>query len=492
MTRQNVGNLLMVNLISLLLSAGGGLYGPCVYQYVYRRIAYDLQLISHTNGTEPLWHPCNKSSHKDSSEDEAQKRSAHLLMQFSLLTTIPALFVNAFLGAYSDFIGRRFLFTVTVVGYVCQYGSAAVVSFLQLDLRWLFLGHVLNGCCGSFYSFLLAINAYNADNTPPSSTRTLGMALIGAGGAVGTAGGVLASGYFIEGTGFSYPLLTATILACLVLILELLFLAETRPREPGRRCPSPAHALKDVFGFYFLKAASSESDKAKVVIEEDFPRRQGSAGQDEHVDLNHLVNHPPTQIDRRPEYRLGIAVFFLGLVPQLGGIDVLYVMNKPFCWRPKTIGNFNTIKQVVQHFLAPVALKLMSRCMNDGSIGVVGMVSMGGGYLVMALAYTDWMVYLAPAVGFMTSLGTYSIRSLMSQRAPAGKQGSLFSGQAVVETLCGLTAGLLFNLVYSTTVDKYRGAAYLTMDGVTLMAIICMGPMENISTLKVPEDERKI
>lgn len=327
-------------------------------------------------------HPC-WSNGSGGVQEAAQQQAAHKLTQLVLAASLPALLTNVLLGAYSDYIGRRLLFSVSLTGYLFQFSVPALVAFLHLRLDWLLVGHVLSGVCGSFYAFLLAVNVYNADNTPPDSTRTLGMAVLGTGGSLASIAGALGGGFMIEYGGYAYPFLVAALLAGLALIVHAVCLAETRPHQAGVQCPSPSQAVKDVFGFYVLKSASSEPAQCDVLS-------RGGV-------LDPLIPHQqPVAGDRRLEYCLGLLVFFLVLMPLLGsgGIDTLYVLNRPFCWSPSKIGVYNTVRGLLQHCLSLLALRLLARVVGDAWIGGLGMLSMGAGFLTMGLAHTDWMLYV--------------------------------------------------------------------------------------------------
>ena len=309
-------------------------------------------------------------------------------LQFRLALVLPALVTIIPIGAYSDYLGRRFLFLIAIVGFFFQDGVAAVVVLLDLDLNWLFLGVLLSGCCGGPFTTDLAVYAYTADNTPASGVRTLSIALAGAGSALSTIAGLLGGGYFIQDVGFFYPLLTSNLLLLLAIVLTAAFLEETNPlRASGgsiREWPPLLVAMKSVFGFYFSRSASAEPAARNG--------RSHDSLSSEEVDIVHRTDTR----DRRLEYSLGIAVFFFSVLPSIGleNINMLYEMNEPFCWDSKTIGVFNTLRAILQHFLSIGALRTLSWRMREEWIGAMGFVSMGGGFLVMAFATHDWMLYV--------------------------------------------------------------------------------------------------
>ena len=320
----------------------------------------------------------------------AQSSASDKSLQFDLALALPSLPAILLLGAYSDHLGRRFLFFASFVGFILRDGVAAAVVFFDLDLNWMFLGIVLNGCCGGTYTVTLAVNAYTADNTPATRVRTMGIALAEVGSALSTIAGLLGGGYFIQAVGFFYPFLATNGLLILAIVLTAVFLEEADHfRSSGgsiRHWPSPLQAVKCVFGFYFSKSVSASAEPAAAKRDRGVSVRGESA---------EVVQHAVT-FDRRLENSLGIAAFFLAVLPSigLGRINMLYVMNQPFCWDSKTMGLYNAVRVVLQHFLGIAALKTLSSRVREEWIGVMGFLSMGGGFLVMAFAAHDWMLYV--------------------------------------------------------------------------------------------------
>lgn len=321
----------------------------------------------------------------------AQSSASDKSLQFDLALALPSLLAILLLGAYSDHLGRRFLFFASFVGFVLQDCVAAAVVFLDLDLNWMFLGIVLNGCCGGTYTAALAVNAYTAENTPATRVRTLGMALSEVGSALSTIAGLLGGGYFIQAVGFFYPFLATNVLLILAIVLTAAFLEETdhfRSRGGSiRHWPSPLQAVKCVFGFYFSKSVSASAEPAAA------KRGRGVSVRGENAEV---VQQHAVTFDRRLENSLGIVAFFFAVLPSigLGRINMLYVMNEPFCWDSKMMGLYNAVRVVLQHFLSIAALKTLSSRVREEWIGVMGFLSMGGGFLVMAFAAHDWMLYV--------------------------------------------------------------------------------------------------
>lgn len=297
------------------------------------------------------------------------------MLQFTLVFSFVSLVSNLFLGAYSDYFGRRFLFFVVIFGIVCRNVNAAVVARMEMDINWIYLGGLIHSCCGSYFALILAVSAYTADNTTANSSRTVWLALIGVVEGMASVVGQLGGGYFIRETGFFYPFLTSGIISVVVFVMMFFFLKEThvRPSRDVTRFPTPLQAVKDVFGFYFLQSTSKE-------LEERSPAKQTVARR--------------ANIQRKQ--RLEICLFFLVLLPPFGAynIETLYLINIPFCWESNKIGTYLTLKIVLSHCFSLLLVKLLTRITRDEFVGLIGLVSSASGFLLMGFAYEDWMVYV--------------------------------------------------------------------------------------------------
>ena len=148
--------------------------------------------------------------------------------------------------------------------------------------------------------------------------------------------------------------------------------------------------LKGIFGFYFCKLDSAEPGLKKG---------GGHSAEGEHtLDLSQEAAVAPR--DRRVEYCLAVVVFFFAVLPEmaLGTINMLYVMNEPFCWDSEKIGIYTATRGIIQRLVSLTVLKTTVQCIREEGIGVLSMLSMAGGFLVMALASHDWMLYLGKDV----------------------------------------------------------------------------------------------
>ncbi|XP_050405764.1 uncharacterized protein LOC126821395 [Patella vulgata] len=108
----------------------------------------------------------------------AQEDSTAKLFQYSLASSIPAILTNLMLGSYSDFIGRKTIFIIMLVGRLVRDITTVVVVNFTLDLNFFFIGYGTDGLLGSVFAFYMAAFAFAADVTPPHKTRALALTVL--------------------------------------------------------------------------------------------------------------------------------------------------------------------------------------------------------------------------------------------------------------------------------------------------------------------------
>lgn len=318
-------------------------------------------------------HPCRENkSLEHPLLQEAQSQAALKMLQFTLASSLPAVVVNLLIGTYSDYLGRRMLFIAPIIGLLCRCAGETLVVKLALSLDWMFPGIVVYALCGNYFSLLMAVNAYNADNTPASKNRTSSLVLTSMVASMGILVGELSSGYFIEAAGYFYPFLTVTLIFLGSLVFVVLLLKESCPRTCNsfRDLPSLKDGIRHVFGFYFLRSLPVEPSNG--------------------------VSPTEASRDRRLEFCLGMCAFILYITPYDSAsiITTLYVMNTPFCWEPSRIGTFGAVKDVGTKIICLMVFICMSRVVREDVLGLAGMLSMMAGLIVMAFADEEWMLYV--------------------------------------------------------------------------------------------------
>ncbi|XP_071081263.1 lysosomal proton-coupled steroid conjugate and bile acid symporter SLC46A3-like [Haliotis cracherodii] len=429
-------NLVLANVVVCILTSASSLFSPALSQYVYHRIS--LQVFGNDTRTKNFstLAPCfqNTSDPGYILQERAQIESSEKLSEFTIASSGIAVLCNVILGTYSDFFGRKFLYVICMTGYVLRTIVTVIIIHWNLDLDYLFLATGLYGLCGGSWSFTLASCAYTADNTPPHQSRSLWMAVIETVTGLSAALTSLAVGYFIQATGYFYPSLTSALVNVLGILVVILFMEETCPRQQ-RSCITPLQGLRNMMSVYVFQGTRLK----KGLI------------------------------------WLGLLIFLFSIINNSSGsnLDTLFEMNLPFCWSPEKMGLFNTITYLVKNLVGVFLVKGLQYCMTDEVVALVATVSAIGGDLMWGFATNDFMLYAGvPVVGLVGFAATPIIRGIMSKMAPQSKQGALFASLALVESACSTFGTPLFNSIYQETVTYWRGAVFIAMGAMHAAALV--------------------
>ncbi|KAK7492506.1 hypothetical protein BaRGS_00016172 [Batillaria attramentaria] len=393
-------------------------------QQVYGNDSLDVQ-VSKT--------PCVDNSTTDPRKDKVQDLSADYLSRLNLVSGGIAIVVNLFLGAYSDTLGRKFVLLLPTVGTFLRNATAPVIIHWDLGLPAMYVGYVLDGMCGSISGVLLGLYVYTSDITRSDTQRTMGMALTETGVGLGSAALNVVTGIFIEDAGYFYPSLAACLLnlACILIIAVLL--PETLPRD-RKRFVSPLASFKHLIGTFIAR------DNAY----------------------------------RQALLLLSLVAFLISTLPTMSvsSVENLFFMNEPFCWDAIQIGIFGTIWDGSSLVASLTIIKILQKILSTPLLIIVGSLSETGEMVVLGFARNRLMVYLVPVAGILRKMFYPAIRSFMSRLVPQNRQGALFAGIAVVESVCACLGPYTFLNIYKLTMSYMAGFVFLTVAGCNFVVSI--------------------
>ncbi|XP_067681225.1 lysosomal proton-coupled steroid conjugate and bile acid symporter SLC46A3-like [Haliotis asinina] len=461
--KSKLGNLLKANVVFLVFHLAVNIRNPLQTQYVYKRY-YDEEF-DNTTSTFNQTSQCyvNESDPGYLLQERVQEKTSDFQTILTAIGSSLAVISCMFLGAYSDYLGRRFLFIVPLIGESIRYVSITIVIYWNLDIRYMYIGEVFDGITGGFNGVILASYAYTADNTPPKNSRTIGIAVIDFTTYLAAAASSASTGYFIKETGFLYPSVTTSSIMLLSLLFVIVLLPETINRQRKSQYPSPVKAVKSVFGFYFSR---------------DFGPKRGL-------------------------FWLILASYFLSnfCVAGVSVVQYLFQLNLPFCWGPELIGYFNMGMYLGMQLLGIPVIKLLHLCTSDPVIGIITAFIQAGAYVLIGLATTDFMLFSYVVPNSVASPFLPTMRAIMSRMAPPEMQGSLFAGIALVNIISNAIGMTALDEIYNATVEMLRGFAFFTCAGfqllsaVVIMVFLCVSrrveDTDASTVVAINEDDRK-
>ncbi|KAK7104916.1 proton-coupled folate transporter-like [Littorina saxatilis] len=430
-------SLFFISLVSIFVSVSDRMAEPVLEQYVYQ--VYTQQVYGNASVMVQITKtPCVNTSNTstvqaDRLRDMVQDKSADLLMFLEMLTFGIGMVSCLLLGTYSDVMGRRLALLVPLIGHFLRDAAAPVIIHFDLGLPALYVGYAIFGVCGGTAGVFLACYVYSADITTTEKERMLGLALVM--GALGTGNAVsqFSAGIFIQKTGFFFPSLTAGMFDLLCIFIVIAFLPETVTRD--RKCMmTPWGSLKRIWTTF----SSRDNPHQRALL---------------------LVL---------------LLAFFIGVFGDYPAmkLDVLYLMDQPFCWSSSQIGLLESIKVGVSRLASLLMLLPLQRVMSATCLAIFGALSFLASNVLIGLAEGDLLVYLGGAAAAGCSIMFAAVRAMMSRMVPVDRLGALFGGIAVTESVCFGVSQVTTFTVYKAVVSFMPGITYFCLAGCFFVCII--------------------
>lgn len=446
------GRVLSTVCLSVYIAACVG-YTPLMSQYLSNRLGPDY--LGHNNSGQPDAGPCNENGSDPRVKEvtELQRRVSREMLLQSLASTVPMTAATLVLGSFSDVIGRKLLFFLpSLLGIFKMVGIFLVFNF-SLSMWYLYGICFLEGLSGSFPAILMATFAYTADLTHPSSSRTIAIAVIETALNLAGSAALVGIGYCIRIWGYkSAALLLAALMS--VSLLTAVLLPETVKPPPTNQCQAVAA-----------------------------PQRSVSRNPFKYV--KHIFAFYVTQgtVKQRVRFLVGLASLALMFIAIMGrsSTDVLYQINRPFCWDSVQVGMFGGAGMLFKSTGSLLAVHFLHSCcgMSDATMAFCSLLSALASFVLYGLAYlaasshtASLLLWNTITLGLVSSASTPTMRSVLSKMAGPSRQGALFASIALTETLCTLASNTVYNTLYAAIVDVLQGGVYLFMAGETLLNMV--------------------
>ncbi|KAM9437700.1 lysosomal proton-coupled steroid conjugate and bile acid symporter SLC46A3 [Salvelinus alpinus] len=346
----------------------------------------------------------------------------------------------------------------------------ATVSHLSLSLGYLLGASFLAGVMGGPTALLGGSFAYIADlcEGEGGGGRTVRMAALEM--LLGVLSGLasLCTGFYIQTAGFTWPFITAAVLHLINLVYTAWVLQETVER--------PSHTDSS-------SSPSSSSPTPFGVGSARFLQREALIGRFQGVYL--LFTASPRR--RKTILGLILAAFAFYTVSKLGGMSIfiLYELNAPLCWSEVLVGYGSALSTLI--YLGSFAgVSLLSRCLRDGYIVLLGLLSVAAGLLMAAFAKNTLLMFLVRLPLLLSIMPAPVLRSMMSKIVLRSEQGAVFACVAFVEMLSIGVGITVFSSTYASTVSWFPGFSFLLASAIALIPAVLIGV---VMCLRLDKDE---
>ncbi|XP_064827383.1 lysosomal proton-coupled steroid conjugate and bile acid symporter SLC46A3 [Oncorhynchus masou masou] len=277
----------------------------------------------------------------------------------------------------------------------------------------------------------------------------------------------LCTGFYIQTAGFTWPFITAAVLHLINLVYTAWVLQETVERPSHTDSSSSPSSSPTPFG-----AGSAR-----------FLQREALIGRFQGVYLLFIAS------PRRRKTVLGLilAAFAFYTVSKLGGMSIfiLYELNAPLCWSEVLVGYGSALSTLI--YLGSFAgVSLLSRCLRDGYIVLLGLLSVAAGLLMAAFAKSTLLMFLVRLPLLLSIMPAPVLRSMMSKIVLRSEQGAVFACVAFVEMLSIGVGITVFSSTYASTVSWFPGFSFLLASAIALIPAVLIGV---VMCLRLDKDE---
>ncbi|XP_006811204.1 proton-coupled folate transporter-like [Saccoglossus kowalevskii] len=347
---------------------------------------------------------------------------SYWLLYFQALSAALTLFSGTLLGSYSERGGgRKVPLLIPLVGFTFYVFSSLVVMYFGLPLQYFFISEVIRGITGNVYTIFAMSCAYVSDISSKGS-RTFRLIVLETFLFLGGTISQISTGYWIELQGFIPPTWLAYGLMIFSVFFVILWVDETMT-IPKQTTWNIQKQFVDVARL-FTKSTMNTSIELTLIL-------------------------------------LGMFVIFV-VIGSSVSITMLYILNPPFCFTSVLVGYYQAILCLSNAIGLILGGKLLSCVLGDLGMAQTGLVSQGVSNVILALASSNAMIFIAGAAALFTSLSLPVLRSRLSKLYGPGKQAVLFTLLGCVQGLGECFAPLVFNSIYSATVEKMPSFVFYT------------------------------
>ncbi|XP_051022366.1 thymic stromal cotransporter homolog [Acomys russatus] len=405
-------------------------------------------------------------------EDQQQKAVSNFYIIYNLVVGLTPLLSAYGLGWLSDRYHRKISICTSMLGFLLSRTGLLLKVMLNWPVEVMYGAVALNGLCGGFsayWSGAMALGSLSCSE----GRRSLRLMLIDL--VLGLAGfcGSMTSGHlFKQMVGHSAHglLLTSCSVGCAGFALFYSLFVLKVP-ESGSK-PNKVHPTVDTVSGMVGTYRTLDPDQQ---------------------DKQDVPGTPPTPGKGRTSRNIVVLLFVGALVYDValvGTVDImgLFVLKEPLSWNQVQLGYgmASGYMVVITSFLG---VFVFSRCFQDTTMIIIGMVSFGSGALLMAFVKKTYMYFIARAIMMFALIPTTTIRSAMSKLIKDSSYGKVFVTLQLCLTLTGVVTSTIYNKIYQLTLDKFSGTCFILSSILSFLATVPIGIVAYKQALRKQQGE---
>ncbi|XP_036331955.1 proton-coupled folate transporter-like [Rhagoletis pomonella] len=376
---------------------------------------------------QPMLGIANATTNSDI-EKRVQPYVSHIILANSLVSSIVPAILALFIGSWSDRFGRRPVLLIALMGIALGYIVNFILSMVSAyspTNPWLYvIGNIPAAVTGSSCAFSIVSYCYIADVASPQF-KGLRMVLADAAIGLGTVAGTLAGGALFAKTSMQV-VFAISALSALLAMVYIIFVNE--------------ESLKVEHTTLMYKLSQFFS-------------------------ITHLIDLVRTCTAKRPNHmRTFIWLTMIALVisnfTTSGESNVFYLfLRAKFSTTVSQYSDYNSISAAIQIAGGTFAIITFRKHMQLSieTIAIMSLLSAVCESTVRAAAQQFWEMYLATALGFISTIITPMLLTILSFVTPTNETGKVFSVTTALQTITPLGSAPLYTSVYNATFAFYPG-----------------------------------
>lgn len=446
---------------------------------------------------------------------EVQSNVSTFILVLNVVVGLLSAYTAPKLGSLSDRYGRKYMMAICSAGGVV--GEVLIILAAKfpdvISYKWLILGSIADGLCGSFTAGSILSHSYTSDCTPPSK-RSVSIGYLHACLFSGLAFGPLIAAYLVEKTGSLLSIFYIT-LGCHVSFIT--FVSLIIPESLSKRKQLLAREKH-------AKEEQAVSEMPGILAE------QGAAplapGMNKAVRFLKMLNPfaplkvlaPPGARNKRLRRNLitlaAIDMVMMGAAMSSGTVTILY-SQYIFGWGTVESSGFVSLTSTVRFFVLMAIFPLINYYLrtkpnarrvreagvappaekNAGMDGLdiwvlrTALLSDVVGVTGYIFVRTAPLFVMCGAITAFGGLGSATIQAAITKHVPPERVGQLLGAIGQLHALSRVFAPILFNGLYSATVGQFPQAFFVllaAMFGLVLLASTVIRPHgESCSTSRL-------
>ncbi|ORY43409.1 MFS general substrate transporter [Rhizoclosmatium globosum] len=374
---------------------------------------------------------------------DVQATVASWSLWFNLAEDIPATIFLIVGGYIVDLVGRKKAMCLSIISMMLQSLSYLSLSVVDVPLILLLPVYIISGATGGLGIMFLAGSAYIADTSDPQD-RTKYFVLLESVLSVAMCFGPMGGGYIAKEFGFA-TFYSMTASATLLILGYLVFFF---PDSSSQRLPeSASKSVKTIF----LDCLTSIS----VTLQMVFSFRAATAL----VAISTLQAFAATGsgllILQYPMKQFGFDAFKTGQLIFVSSLQRIFILTLVL----PTILSFSKTrgwqKVNVEIFLLRFSFFMMT----------VAQICYG-------LARTEEQFFSSTIPNAASSVGSPTMRAMLSTLVSPSFQGRLFSSISLFERVIALAGTMTTNLIYRSTVESFPQALFFVIAGLLAVGFV--------------------